>query len=280
MLLGLVRDGPVWRVMGLDALLGIAVTGVVFLTVLVDLAHPTGASAGANVGFHSFAPMWALPGWLLFGPRGRIDRRSIGVAFVWPAAWVAYTLMRGAATGWYPARAAGASPGVDAAVRVRSASPSPDRGSATMRATLTGTARMAYLWTKTFHLVFVMAWMASVFYLPRILVNIVEAGDNPDVRARLVLMGRRLYRFGHVMMGIAVILGLALWMHFGIAGGWLHAKLALVALVLAHFIVCGRWLKGVETGRRLPSPLVLKIFNEVPVFALVGIVFLVLAKPF
>jgi len=139
---------------------------------------------------------------------------------------------------------------------------------------------MAYLWTKTFHLVFVIAWMASVFYLPRILINIVEAGDNADVRARLVLMGRRLYRFGHVMMAIAVVLGFVLWAHFGIAGGWLHAKLALVALVLVQFIVCGRWLKGVEAGKRLPSALVLRVFNEVPVFALVGIVFLVLAKPF
>ena len=52
----------------------------------------------------------------------------------------------------------------------------------------------AYFWTKTFHLVFVIAWMATVFYLPRILVNIAEVGDVPAVRERLVLMGRRLYR--------------------------------------------------------------------------------------
>ena len=58
---------------------------------------------------------------------------------------------------------------------------------------------MAYLLTKTAHLVFVIAWMAGVFYLPRILVNIAEAGGAADVRARLLLMGRRLYRFGHVM---------------------------------------------------------------------------------
>lgn len=149
---------------------------------------------------------------------------------------------------------------------------------------------MAYIWIKTFHLVFVIAWMASVFYLPRLLVNIVEAGPNVDVRTRLVLMGRRLYRFGHVMMGLAVVLGVVLafagklmaaapvW--FGPGNGWLHAKLALVALILAHFIVCGRWLKGVDAGRTLPSVRVLKFFNEAPVFALVGIVFLVLAKPF
>ena len=137
-----------------------------------------------------------------------------------------------------------------------------------------------YLWTKTAHLVFVMAWVAAGFYLPRILVNLAEAGDEPAVRARLLLMGRRLYRFGHVMFGLAVLLGLALWLHFGISGGWLHAKLALVALMLAHYIVAGRWLKGLDQGRTLPSSRALRLFNEVPVLLLVGVVYLVLAKPF
>jgi putative membrane protein len=138
----------------------------------------------------------------------------------------------------------------------------------------------AYLWTKTAHLVFVMAWMGGVFYLPRILVNLAEAGDEPAVRSRLVLMGRRLYRFGHVMFGFAVALGLVLWLHFGLSGGWLHAKLVLVALMLSHYIVSGRWLKGVDAGRALPSSRALRWFNEVPVLLLVAIVFLVLAKPF
>jgi putative membrane protein len=138
----------------------------------------------------------------------------------------------------------------------------------------------AYLWTKTAHLVFVIAFMACVFYLPRILVNLAEAGDEPAVRARLLLMGRRLYRFGHNMFGLAVVLGLVLWLHFGIVGGWLHAKLAFVALLLAHFIVAGRWLKGVDKGRPLPSPTALRWFNELPVVLLVVVVYLVLAKPF
>jgi putative membrane protein len=139
---------------------------------------------------------------------------------------------------------------------------------------------MAYLLTKTAHLVFVIAWMSTVFYLPRILVNLAEAGDEPAVRARLVLMGRRLYRFGHVMFGLAVVLGLALWLHFGIAGGWLHAKLVLVALMLAHYIASGRWLKGADAGKPLPSAKALRWFNEVPVLLLVAVVWLVLAKPF
>lgn len=138
----------------------------------------------------------------------------------------------------------------------------------------------AYFWTKTFHLVFVIAWMATVFYLPRILVNIAEAGDVPAVRERLVLMGRRLYRFGHIMFGLAVIPGLVLWLHFHMLGGWLHAKLTLVALLLAYFIVSGRWLKGVDKGRALPSAKALRLINELPVLLLVAIVYLVLAKPF
>ena len=138
----------------------------------------------------------------------------------------------------------------------------------------------AYLLTKTAHIVFVIAWMSCVFYLPRILVNLAEAGEEPAVRARLLLMGRRLYRFGHNMFGLAVLLGLVLWLHFGIAGGWLHAKLALVALLLAHFIVAGRWLKGAGAGRALPSGTALRWFNEIPVLVLALIVWLVLAKPF
>ena len=139
---------------------------------------------------------------------------------------------------------------------------------------------MAYVLTKTAHLVFVIAWMATVFYLPRILVNIAEAGNEPAVRARLVLMGRRLYRFGHVMFGIALLFGLALWLHFGISGHWLHAKLLLVLLMLAHFIVAGRWLKGVDAGRPLPSGKALRWFNELPVLLLFAVIYLVLAKPF
>lgn len=149
---------------------------------------------------------------------------------------------------------------------------------------------MAYLLTKTFHLVFVIAWMAAVFYLPRILVNIAEAGESPAVRERLLLMGRRLYRFGHVMFGIAFVLGLVLWLGYrvlpafptlvGAGTAWMHAKLGLVAMLFAFYIVSGRWLKGVAHGRPLPSGKALRWFNELPLPLLVAIIWLVLAKPF
>lgn len=139
---------------------------------------------------------------------------------------------------------------------------------------------MLYHWTKTLHIVFVMAWMAAVFYLPRILVNIAEAGEQPAVRERLLLMGKRLYRFGHIMFGIAFLLGLVLWLYFHIAGGWLHAKLGLVAVLLAYFIWSGRLLKRVKAGGTLPAARTLRLLNELPVLVLVAIVYLVIAKPF
>jgi len=153
-----------------------------------------------------------------------------------------------------------------------------------------GQCMQTYLWVKTAHLLFVIAWMAAVFYLPRILINLNEAGDAPEVRARLVLMGRRLYRFGHIMVGFAIIAGLVLWLGWrwlpefptlvGARVGWLHLKLTLVALLLAHFVVAGRWLKGVDAGRGLPSSKALRWFNEVPVLILVAVIWLVLGKPF
>lgn len=139
---------------------------------------------------------------------------------------------------------------------------------------------MLYHWIKTLHIVFVIAWMATVFYLPRILINIAEAGDEAAVRKRLLQMGRKLYRFGHLMFGIAFLFGLGLWLGFGIQGDWLWVKLALVTLILIHFTVAGRMLKAATGGWELPSARRLRWFNELPIFLLVGVVWLVIAKPF
>ena len=96
------RDGRLWRVLRLDALLGIMITGLVYATVLAGIVELNGAAYWANLGFHYVAPWWALAGWLLFGPRPRIDRRTLAWAFVWPAGWIVYTFAHGAATGWFP----------------------------------------------------------------------------------------------------------------------------------------------------------------------------------
>jgi protoporphyrinogen IX oxidase len=149
---------------------------------------------------------------------------------------------------------------------------------------------MAYTLIKTLHIVFVIAWMAAVFYLPRILVNLAEDGAEPAVRARLLLMGRRLYRFGHVMFGITFLLGLVLWLGYRVfpslptmvmsGSGWMHAKLCLVLALFAFYIVTGRKLKGVGRGNTLPSSRALRWFNEIPLPLLIAVVWLVVAKPF
>ena len=139
---------------------------------------------------------------------------------------------------------------------------------------------MAYFWTKTLHILFVIAWMAAVFYLPRILVNLAEAGEHPAVRERLLLMGRRLYSFGHMMFGIMLLLGLTLWLHFKLSGGWLHAKLTLVALRFAYYIVTGRYLKRAATGAALPGPVFFRWYNELALLLAIPTIYLVVAKPF
>ncbi len=137
---------------------------------------------------------------------------------------------------------------------------------------------MLYIWLKVLHVLFVMAWVATVFYLPRILVNIAEVGDVPVVQTRLQLMGKRLVRFGHIMFGLALLFGVSIWIFIGISGGWLHAKLTLVALLLAYFIYFGKLLK--RQPSELPKPKSLRLLNELPVLLLLGILYLVIAKPF
>ncbi len=96
------RDGRLWRVVRLDMLIGIVITGAVFGIVLAGLVHPTGVAWWCNTALHYFAPWWALVGWLLFGPRPRIDWATVRWSFVWPVAWIVYTFVRGAVTGFYP----------------------------------------------------------------------------------------------------------------------------------------------------------------------------------
>jgi putative membrane protein len=151
-------------------------------------------------------------------------------------------------------------------------------------------AAMTYTLVETLHLLFVVAWMAAVFYLPRILVNIAETSGQPPVQARLQLMGRRLYRFGHIMFGLAFVLGLTLWQGWRVFPAalpnvvgpmhWIDAKVTLVIVLLIYFIVCGRMLKRAAAGGSLPSSKALRWTNELPVLLLLGVLYLAVAKPF
>ncbi len=147
-----------------------------------------------------------------------------------------------------------------------------------------------YLWIKLLHLVFLIAFMAVVFYLPRILVNLGEAGNLAPVRERLALMGLRLYRFGHVMFGLAFLFGLVLWLGYrvlpdfptmvAVGTGWMHVKLALVVALFVYHLLMGRRVKRIAAGGALPSPGTMRVVNELPLLALVAILWLVLFKPF
>ena len=137
------------------------------------------------------------------------------------------------------------------------------------------------LWIKALHIFFVISWMAGVFYLPRIFVNLAMETDK-NTTARLLLMARKLYRFSMLLSVFAVLFGAILvYMQYGVhMPGWLHAKLALVVLVIGYHHACGPILRRFERGENTRSHKWFRIFNELPVFILLAIVLLVVVKPF
>ncbi|OXM72169.1 MULTISPECIES: Pr6Pr family membrane protein [Amycolatopsis] len=96
------RTSTVFRTLRLDGVLAIAVTGIVFHLVLAGLQDLTGWAWVANLLLHTVSPLLGVLGWLLFGPRGAVTSRIIGWSAVYPLAWVAFTLVRGAIDGFYP----------------------------------------------------------------------------------------------------------------------------------------------------------------------------------
>lgn len=96
------RDGKVWRVLRLDALVGITVTLVVYHLALRPLLDLHGLAKATDTGFHYVAPIMAVVGWLLYGPRPRVDVATLWWSLCWPIGYFCYTLGHGAASGWYP----------------------------------------------------------------------------------------------------------------------------------------------------------------------------------
>ena len=138
----------------------------------------------------------------------------------------------------------------------------------------------AYLWVKTFHIVLITSWFAGLFYLPRIYVNLADE-KNPEAYARLLGMADRLFRFMTILAIPAVLLGLALWLIFGIGAGdvWMHAKLFFVILVIGYHHACFSLLNKFRAGINTKSGVWYRWFNEVPVILLLVIVALVVFKP-
>jgi putative membrane protein len=139
---------------------------------------------------------------------------------------------------------------------------------------------MTYLIIKTAHVLMVMAWVAGIFYLPRIFVHYAEgrrAGE--DVR-RLKVMARKLYHFMSAMAVLAMGTGAWMWLGYGVTGGWLHAKLAMVALLVGFHISMRVLMKRMQQDGALPGPTPLRWLNEAPLIALIPILYFVIAKPF
>jgi putative membrane protein len=141
------------------------------------------------------------------------------------------------------------------------------------------------LWIKSLHIVFVTSWFAGLFYLPRIFVNLamVDRADSATTD-RLLLMAGKLYRFSGILMVASLVFGVWLWLGYGIGrgpgNGWLHAKLALVVLLIGYHHACGSLLRKFRGGLNARSHTWYRWFNEVPVIGLLAIVILVVVKPF
>ena len=140
----------------------------------------------------------------------------------------------------------------------------------------------SYLWVKAFHIVLVASWFSALFYLPRLFVNLaLVPPDSHAERERLLLMARKLLRFGNLLMLLALALGAWLWLGFGRGAGqpWLYVKLVLVALAIGYHHVCGAMLRRFELMTSQRSHRWFRVFNEVAVLLFAAIVVLAVVKP-
>ncbi len=142
---------------------------------------------------------------------------------------------------------------------------------------------MLYLWLKALHIVSIVCWFAGLFYLPRLFVYHAMSEDSVS-RERFQIMERKLYRgimipsmIATLAFGIALI---ALNPGLFANGGWLHAKLALVIVLIGYHHVCGAQLKRFARNENTRSHVFYRWFNELPVLLLLAIVVLVVVKPF
>ncbi|HXN15673.1 MAG TPA: protoporphyrinogen oxidase HemJ [Usitatibacter sp.] len=136
------------------------------------------------------------------------------------------------------------------------------------------------LWIKSLHIIFMVAWFAGLFYLPRLFVYHAESTD-PVSKERFKVMERKLYR-GIMMPAMILTLasGLWLWLAYGFQGGWLNAKLALVLALVAYHFWMRRLLADFARDQNRRSPLFYRWINELPTLLLIAIVLLVVLKPF
>lgn len=142
---------------------------------------------------------------------------------------------------------------------------------------------MLYLWLKALHIVAMVCWFAGLFYLPRLFVYHAMSTDAAS-HGRFCTMERKLYR-GIMMPSMVATLGLGIWLlslnpGYYFAQGWMHAKLTLVIALVVYQLLCGAQLKRFARGENTRSHVFYRWFNEAPVLALLGIVILVVVRPF
>ena len=141
------------------------------------------------------------------------------------------------------------------------------------------------LTVKSLHIIFMVTWFAGLFYLPRLFVYHAlthdREGNYRESNDRFKVMERKLF-YGIMTPGaiLTIATGLWLWIGWGFSGGWLHAKLLFVVVLIIYHVWCGKLLKDFREERNRHSHVWYRWFNEFPVLILVAVVFLVVMKPF
>lgn len=139
------------------------------------------------------------------------------------------------------------------------------------------------LWIKAFHLIFMVTWMAGLFYLPRLFVYHADASDQIS-DDRFKIMERRLY-FGITTPGMIFTTVFGLWLialnpSYYLSQGWFHAKAALLLSLLVYHLYCGKYLRQFKHNNNQQSANFYRVFNEVPTLIFVAIVILAVVRPF
>lgn len=139
------------------------------------------------------------------------------------------------------------------------------------------------LWVKAFHIIFMVTWFAGLFYLPRLFVYHAMTEDTSGSE-RFKIMERKLY-YGIMTPGAVLTASLGAWMLIdydwkAAHTGWLHAKLMLVAILIIYHVYCGKLLADFKYDRNRRSHVFYRWFNEFPVLILIGVVILVVVRPF
>lgn len=135
------------------------------------------------------------------------------------------------------------------------------------------------LWVKSFHIIFMVTWFAGLFYLPRLFVYHAMSDDQTSID-RFKIMERKLF-FGIMTPGaiITIVLGLWLWLGYGIDGMWMMWKLLLVLVLIAYHIYCGKLMFDFKYDRNKHGHVFYRWLNEFPVVLIVPIILLVELKP-